>query len=171
MNFSNKSTTHWKSILIDVQYRATRGLSHHSTYQEQSKTDTVDRSILQVNQTSRNCYKKKKYLAYEGKVCVDISPWINMRWERGGIQVLRVLVLAAWWWSRGWMVRRQYQWWLRLGHRDRCREASLLLTMGSKTERRRRWLYWGALDSGSPFWWTMMMSRRRIGRSHVVRSS
>jgi len=37
----------------------------------------VGRSI-QGNQTSRNCYWKKKYLASKGKVCADISPWITI---------------------------------------------------------------------------------------------
>ena len=33
---------------------------------------------IQGNQTSRNCYWKKKYLASKGKVCADISPWITI---------------------------------------------------------------------------------------------
>ena len=33
---------------------------------------------IQGNQTSRNCYWKKTYLASKGKVCADISPWITI---------------------------------------------------------------------------------------------
>ena len=43
----------------------------------ESKTGIMGRSI-QGNQTSRNCYWKKKYLASKGKVCADISPWITI---------------------------------------------------------------------------------------------
>ena len=133
-----KSTTRWKLILIDAAtiHIYTR-IKYHSTRQEQSKTGIMGRS-MQGNQTSRNCYWKKTYLASEEKVCADISPWITMRWERGGIQAFRILLVAARWWTRGCLVRRQYQWRRRsCGHRDRCRKALLLLTMGSETERRR----------------------------------
>ena len=65
-------------ILIDAAtvHIYTR-IKHHSTRQEQSKTGIIGRSI-QGNQTSRNCYWKKKYLASKGKVCADISPWITI---------------------------------------------------------------------------------------------
>ena len=61
-----------------IQGNQTLNIQHSS---EQSKTGIVGRSI-QGNQTSRNCYWKKTYLASKGKVCADISPWITMRWER-----------------------------------------------------------------------------------------